>query len=255
MPAPVRDSLLAHRLGNIHQNLKDRLRALLVTEDRTLDAGRLLGPAFDEFCPPRPVHQLNPNGLEHWLLSAHPLEWLSSTEQVFEVCWQLTCIEDPSYELQPLDYGRRLRTLARCICGTGRCSNRGEVASGAPRGETVFGLMPVHPCEPGDCGRWGCSRKPGQLRQGGQAHCLLQRLGCIMLGFMESAPCATIILHDPPCLGSCAPLSFLALAPVCYVTIQPWLLCRWSLPQDHGGHTKKDTGRWMLEHLSAVWRP
>ena len=96
--------------------------------------------------------------------------------------------------------------------------------------------MPVHPFEPGHSGRrtldTGCSTRPGQHRQVGQAHCLLQRLGCFMLGVMESAPCATVPLYDPPCLP--------ALAPVCYVTIQPWLnaldtgrMCSWSLPQSH----------------------
>ena len=100
--------------------------------------------------------------------------------------------------------------------------------------------MPIHPFEPGHSGRWtldaGCSTQPGQHRQAGQAHCLLQRLGCFMLGVMESAPCATFPLYDPPCLP--------ALAPVCYVTIQPWLnaldtgrVCSWSLPHSrhHGG--------------------
>ena len=111
--------------------------------------------------------------------------------------------------------------------------------------------MPIHPFEPGHSGRWtldaGCSTQPGQHRQAGQAHCLLQRLGCFMLGVMESAPCATFPLYDPPCLP--------ALAPVCYVTIQPWLnaldtgrVCSWSLPhlRHHGGckgrRRTQDTG-------------
>ena len=112
--------------------------------------------------------------------------------------------------------------------------------------------MPVHPFEPGHSGRRtldaGCSMQPGQHRQVGQAHCLLPRLGCFMLGVMESAPRATVPLYDPPCLP--------ALAPVCYVTIQPWLnaldtgrMCSWSLPQSrhHGGRKGRrrtqDAGR------------
>ena len=112
--------------------------------------------------------------------------------------------------------------------------------------------MPIHPFEPGHSGRWtldaGCSTQPGQHRRAGQAHCLLQRLGCFMLGVMESAPCATFPLYDPPCLP--------ALAPVCYVTIQPWLnaldtgrVCSWSLPHSrhHGGRKGRrrtqDAGR------------